>query len=121
MEKTNKIQITTKASDNTISVKNIQNKITMPLNGNQIDGVYAEVFDKIYQRVKLEELYDELIDKGIIEEGKVADLTIFNPDEKYIYTEDMIVSKAKNSPFIGKELKGKVKYTMVGGRIVYEG
>ena len=70
MEKTNKIQITTKASDNTISVKNIQNKITMPLNGNQIDGVYAEVFDKIYQRVKLEELYDELIDKGIIEESK---------------------------------------------------
>ncbi len=61
------------------------------------------------------------LDKGIIEEGKVADLTIFNPDEKYIYTEDMIVSKAKNSPFIGKELKGKVKYTMVGGRIVYEG
>ena len=61
------------------------------------------------------------LDKGIIGEGKVADLTIFNPDEKYIYTEDMIVSKAKNSPFIGKELKGKVKYTMVGGRIIYEG
>ena len=61
------------------------------------------------------------LDKGIIGEGKVADLTIFNPDEKYIYTEDIIVSKAKNSPFIGKELKGKVKYTMVGGRIVYEG
>ena len=33
----------------------------------------------------------------------------------------MIVSKAKNSPFIDKELKGKVKYTIVGGRIVYEG
>ena len=61
------------------------------------------------------------IDKGIIEEGKIADLTIFNPDEKYVYTEDMIVSKAKNSPFIGKELKGKVKYTIVGGKIVYKG
>ena len=61
------------------------------------------------------------LDKGIIEEGKVADLTIFDPNKKYVYTEDMIVSKAKNSPFIGKELKGKVKYTIVGGRIVYEG
>ena len=61
------------------------------------------------------------LDKGIIEEGKIADLTIFDPNEKYVYTEDMIVSKAKNSPFIGKELKGKVKYTIVGGRIVYEG
>lgn len=73
MEKINKIQITTKASNNTISVKdlkNIKDQITMPLKGNQIDGVYAEVFDKFYQRAMLEELYDELIDKGVIEESK---------------------------------------------------
>ncbi len=60
------------------------------------------------------------IDRGTIEEGKIADLTIFNPNEKYIYTEDKIVSKSKNSPFIGKELKGKVKYTIVSGRVVYK-
>ena len=88
MEKTNKIQITTKASNNTISIKD---KITMPLKGNQIDGVYAEVFDKIYQRVKLEEIYDELIDKGIIEESKESwkrvcknvDLVIYNTLKQY--------------------------------------
>lgn len=61
------------------------------------------------------------IDRGVLEEGKIADITIFDENEKYVYTEDMIVSKSKNSPFIGKELKGKVKYTIVGGRIVYEG
>ena len=60
------------------------------------------------------------IDRGVIEEGKIADITIFDENEKYIYTEDKIVSKSKNSPFIGKELKGKVKYTIVGGRIVYQ-
>lgn len=59
------------------------------------------------------------IDRGTIEVGKVADITIFDPNEEYVYTEDMIVSKSKNSPFIGKKLKGKVKYTIVGGRIVY--
>ena len=60
------------------------------------------------------------IDRGTIQEGKIADITIFDPNQKYVYTKEMIVSKSKNSPFIGKELKGKVKYTIVGGRIVYE-
>ena len=60
------------------------------------------------------------LDKGVIAEGKIADLTIFDPNEKYIYTEDMIVSKSHNTPWIGKELRGKVAYTVVGGRIVYQ-
>ncbi len=60
------------------------------------------------------------IDRGAIEEGKVADITIFDPNETYTYTKEMIVSKAKNSPFIGKELKGRVKYTIVNGNIVYK-
>ena len=59
------------------------------------------------------------IDKGTIEIGKIADITIFDPNEEYVYTKEMIVSKAKNSPFIGKKLKGKVKYTIVNGKIVY--
>ena len=59
------------------------------------------------------------IDRGTIEVGKVADITIFDPNEEYIYTKEMIVSKSKNSPFIGKKLKGKVKYTIVSGKIVW--
>ena len=61
-----------------------------------------------------------LENKGTIEEGKDADITIFDPNKKYVYTKDIIVSKAKNSPFIGKELKGRVVYTFVGGRLVYQ-
>lgn len=61
------------------------------------------------------------MDKGVLEKGKVADITIFNPDEEYIYTKEMIVSKSKNSPFINKKLKGKVKYTIVNGKVVYQG
>ena len=59
------------------------------------------------------------IDRGTIEIGKIADITIFDPNEEYVSTKEMIVSKAKNSPFIGKKLKGKVKYTIVNGKIVY--
>ena len=60
------------------------------------------------------------IDRGIIEEGKVADITIFDPNETYTYTKEMIVSKAKNSPFIDRQLKGRVQYTIVNGRVVYQ-
>ena len=59
------------------------------------------------------------IDKGYIEEGSIADITIFNPNEEYIYKKEDIVSKSKNTPFIGKKLKGRVYYTIVNGSVVY--
>ena len=58
--------------------------------------------------------------KGQLKEGYDADITIFDPTQEYIYQKESIVSKSKNTPFIGKKLKGKVMYTIVGGRIVYE-
>lgn len=60
------------------------------------------------------------IDRGEIAEGKVADLTIFDPNREYVYIKDKIVSKSKNTPWINKNLKGQVKYTVVSGRVVYE-
>ena len=48
-----------------------------------------------------------------------ADLVIFDPNERWTVTEEF-TSKAKNSPFIGESLYGKVKYTICGGEIVYE-
>jgi len=43
-----------------------------------------------------------------IEENKAADLTLFTKDEEFIYKQDTIKSKSRNSPFVGKQLKGKV-------------
>lgn len=60
------------------------------------------------------------IDRGVIEEGKIADITIFDPNKEYVYTKESIVSKSKNTPFIGKKLKGEVRYTIVNGNIVYK-
>ena len=59
-------------------------------------------------------------ERGTLETGKMADITVFDPNEEYVYTKEMIVSKSKNSPFIGKKLKGKVKYTIVNGKVVYQ-
>lgn len=59
-------------------------------------------------------------ERGSVEAGKTADITIFDPNKEYIYTKEMIVSKSKNTPWIGKKLKGEVKYTIVNGGIKYE-
>ena len=59
------------------------------------------------------------IEAGIIEEGTPADIAIINPDEEYVLKEDDLHSKSKNSPFLGRVLKGRNIITIVEGRIVY--
>ena len=60
------------------------------------------------------------LNKGEITVGKDADFTIFDPDKEYTYLKENIVSKSKNSPWIGKKLTGQVMKTIVGGRVVFE-
>lgn len=43
-----------------------------------------------------------------IAEGEMACITLFNPTAEFIFGPDMIRSRSKNSPFIGRNLKGKV-------------
>ena len=59
-------------------------------------------------------------DKGSVAEGADADLVIFDENERWTVTVDDVASKSHNTPFIGAELYGRVKYTICGGRIVYE-
>ena len=59
------------------------------------------------------------IDRGRIAKGAAADITIINPDAKVSITNEFMLSRCKNSPFIGRELFGKVEYTICGGNIVY--
>ena len=58
------------------------------------------------------------MDKGYIKEGTAADIVIYAPDEKWIVGESF-ASKASNTPFIGQELYGKIKYTICNGNVVY--
>ena len=54
---------------------------------------------------------------GNIKKGANADLVIFDEREKWRV--EHFWSKSENSPFIGEELYGKVKYTICRGKIVY--
>ena len=69
------------------------------------------------EKLSLEEIIEKITDNPrkilrlknpIIKEGEKANLTVFAPNEEWVYEEKNIVSKSRNSPFIGKTLKGKV-------------
>jgi dihydroorotase len=45
---------------------------------------------------------------GRIETGQPADMTCFQPEEVYTFTTDMLASRSRNTPFIGKQLKGRI-------------
>lgn len=60
------------------------------------------------------------IDKGSLEPGKAADITIVDFNEEYIIDASTFASKGKNTPFHGKKVKGRVHMTLVDGAIVYD-
>ena len=58
-------------------------------------------------------------DAGFLAEEGPADITIFDPKADRLVS-DHFASKAANSPFVGEELKGQVKYTICDGEIVFQ-
>jgi dihydroorotase len=60
------------------------------------------------------------IEAGELAPGKDADVCVFDPDAHVKITADFLRSQGKNTPFIGYELPGRVRYTLVGGKVVYE-
>ena len=60
------------------------------------------------------------IDKGSLSVGAAADVIIVDANKEFILDKKNIASKSKNSPFIGRKVKGLVETTIYGGRIVYQ-
>ena len=58
---------------------------------------------------------------GRIVTGAPADLAIFDPGAAVRVTAESLKSQGKNTPFLGYEFAGRVRYTVVAGNVVYEG
>lgn len=59
------------------------------------------------------------IPKGTLDEGKIADITIIDPDKEYTIDVNNFESKGKNTPFDGYKVSGEVEYTILNGKVVY--
>ena len=59
------------------------------------------------------------LNAGSIQKGGVADIVIFDPNEEWIVDPTKFKSKARNTPYAGQKLRGKVKYTITKGKVIY--
>jgi len=60
------------------------------------------------------------IPHGRLAIGGDADVTIFDPDQEWTVDPSLFLSKSRNTPFSGRTVRGRVKYTIVGGRVIYQ-
>ncbi|MFT3678847.1 MAG: dihydroorotase [Ferruginibacter sp.] len=90
-----------------------------------LETLFSVVRTVVYNQLPIEQLVEkltitprELFNLAVpeIKEGAAASLTLFNPDEEYIFEESMIRSKSKNSAFTGRKLKGKVTGIINGNK-----
>jgi dihydroorotase len=59
-------------------------------------------------------------DTGVLQAGRKADLVVFDPQQSWVVDAATLASSGKNSPFIGQELTGRARWTLVGGEIRYD-
>jgi dihydroorotase len=60
------------------------------------------------------------VDAGRLTQGASADICVFDPERYWKVEPKTLKSQGKNTPFTGVEVKGKVRYTLVEGQVVYE-
>lgn len=60
------------------------------------------------------------IQSGSLAIGSAADVCVFDPTVERTITRESLKSQGKNTPFLGRNLRGQVRYTLVDGQIVFE-
>ncbi len=59
------------------------------------------------------------LDAGTLKPGSAADICVFDPKAPFTVSRDTLRSQGKNTPFLGRTLAGKVRYTLIDGHLAY--
>ena len=81
-----------------------------------LESAFGLIIKNLENHLSLNQIIDKIsnnprkilgIENNTIEEGNTANLTIFDPEIKWEFKKEDIISKSKNTPFVGEKLKGK--------------
>ena len=119
--------------DNTIDmITSDHNPIDIEHKKMEFDGAkngtigLETAFGALTKVLRLEKVIEKLtsgkkrfgIENSSIKEGAIANITLFNPNDSWTFNKENILSKSKNSAFIGQEMKGKVYGIYNQGKLV---
>lgn len=102
-----------------------------PFGINGFEAAFASLYTTLVSKghLTLERLVEALtsapanlfgIKAGVLEKGSAADLCIVDLKGKITLTADNMLSKAKNTPWLGKALHGKVLTTICDGKVTWQ-
>ena len=77
-------------------------------------------WDLIVKRYSAEPRRMMQLEVAMVEEGKPADLIVFDPRKETTFTKEFMKSKSSNTPFLNKTLKGSVEMVVLGDEILLE-
>jgi dihydroorotase len=120
-------------NDNTIDmITTDHNPIDIEHKKMEFDGAkngtigLESAFGALTNEIALEKIIEKLtsgkshfgIESSTIKEGEKANITLFNPNGNWTFEKENILSKSKNSAFLGAQMKGKVYGIYNQGKLV---
>ena len=78
-------------------------------------------FEELVRKMSVDPAKILGIDAGTLRKGAPADIALIDLNEEWTVDPEKLHGKSKNTPFKGMTLTGRVKKTILGGRVVFDG
>ncbi|MCP3851303.1 MAG: dihydroorotase [Gammaproteobacteria bacterium] len=98
-------------------ISGVETLLPLSLKMNELAGM---PLSDIIERLTWQAAKTLNLSEGTLSVGAGADICVFDPDAYWMVDREKLLSRGKNTPFHGWELKGKVSYTVKSGKVVFD-